>query len=463
MRLSLGVALIKDAAGSEKGVRCKPYDYTGLNIQTMKKYEEAKKKEIQAVKNADTEALRKKWTADFRVEDKLYLDDPITRCKGIKDSTMNKFPEDLRTVKAIIDNKDEANRWNEIVRNTPGIGAKTVEKLIADCQERHLNETTPPPPVEHWKQANPYASKYGIEADEWGEPKWEVEMRKKIKSSEKIVSITELVKHIVIESKKVFNGDTNWYFYHDALTQLVNKDTREWMKKTKIPGEDTCIYDRWIKPELGISDNIKTGSGYSYAWAPPGNSPELMPLDNSLNRDVHTSVMAHFMYSLLLNDDDKRKFSLKTPAKARNAYMRVFDPKDGVSPPSNRIAQDVKKSIEALVSIAKAEGAYVEGLATQHRGHRYEVVEKKKAGGPRTRKEFPIDLDEFCNTEGIEVGDIDFDITSFEPSKYHPDLRAALKSKCQPEDALNFHLEALRKQMAPNSTTNSASGTDVRP
>ena len=227
------------------------------------------------------------------------------------------------------------------------------------------------------------------------------------------------------------------------------------MKRTLVPGEDKCIFDRWIKPELGISDNIKTGSGYSYAWAPPGNSPELMPLDNSLNRDVHTSVMAHVMYSLLLPEQDERKFTLKTPAKARDAYMRVFDPIDGVSPPSNRIDQDVTKSIDALVKIAEAKGAYVEGLATQHRGHRYEAVEKKKAGGKRTRVEFPIDLDGICNTDDVDAEDIDFDIYSFDPKKFHQDLRQALCARGDPEEVLKIHLEALGKKSAPNNDTNS--------
>ena len=58
------------------------------------------------------------------------------------------------------------------------------------------------------------------------------------------------------------------------------------MKETLIPGEEKNIYDRWVKPEDGLNDAF----GKRWWARPVGDSPELMPLDNSLNQDIHESV-----------------------------------------------------------------------------------------------------------------------------------------------------------------------------
>jgi hypothetical protein len=43
-----------------------------------------------------------------------------------------------------------------------------------------------------------------------------------------------------------------------ALTlKMRDEDTSTediWMRTTKIPGEDTVVYKRWIKPENGLND-----------------------------------------------------------------------------------------------------------------------------------------------------------------------------------------------------------------
>ena len=52
----------------------------------------------------------------------------------------------------------------------------------------------------------------------------------------------------------------------------------EWMKTQVLDG--VTYYDRWIKPMEGLN------TGTVYAGRPPGNGPELMPWDASLNQDV---------------------------------------------------------------------------------------------------------------------------------------------------------------------------------
>ena len=74
--------------------------------------------------------------------------------------------------------------------------------------------------------------------------------------------------------------EDNWMFYHDALTQLKCKRAKAWM-------ETKGYLKRWVLPVNGLND------GTVYAGRPVGNSPELMPLDCSLFKDVDDAVARH--------------------------------------------------------------------------------------------------------------------------------------------------------------------------
>ena len=59
--------------------------------------------------------------------------------------------------------------------------------------------------------------------------------------------VTELVTKMHDRTKNAFIGTTHeddWFFYHDALSQMTAKKTVEWMK-TK------GYYKRWLIPQLG--------------------------------------------------------------------------------------------------------------------------------------------------------------------------------------------------------------------
>lgn len=81
-----------------------------------------------------------------------------------------------------------------------------------------------------------------------------------------------------------------------------------------------------------------------YKGRPVGNSPELMPWDSSLNKDVHDSFNLHQAYTSNLLKDDIRKFSLATISFMNDGYRRILDntldPNEGV-PCSWRIIEDV--------------------------------------------------------------------------------------------------------------------------
>jgi hypothetical protein len=269
--------------------------------------------------------------------------------------------------------------------------------LLERCMEKskHVSPCNAPAVIYYIDAENPYAAKFGTDVNEWGKEAWV----KQIKTSSAFTGvrcITDLVKHMVIKTKKCYKNTSyqnTYHSYHDALLQLTHDTTVEWMMKTKIPDENTVVYKRWIKPENGLNDSF----GPRWKQRPIGNSPELMPLDNSLNQDVHGSVRKHAVMSLRLCTEWRNDslFSMATPKEASHAYRRIFDPTTGVAPKPERIVQDVKKVMNALQVIFDAEGVYVPGLAggrTPGGRHTATTEGKKPRGGTRVRMEFQYAL-----------------------------------------------------------------------
>ena len=123
--------------------------------------------------------------------------------------------------------------------------------------------------LNHTKVANPYKSKYG-------EEEWE----KRLKESSGInryCSVMDLAEYMVAEGYQLF-PDGRFWFSHNALSLSTAKQTRKEM-------EEKGYLKHWILPKLGV--NKKT----IYAERPPGNSPEMMPWECSLNNDRVEAVM----------------------------------------------------------------------------------------------------------------------------------------------------------------------------
>ena len=73
-------------------------------------------------------------------------------------------------------------------------------------------------------------------------------------------------------------------------------------------------YHRWLLPMDGLQEGIP------YAGRPVGNSPEFMPLENSLNREILHCLCFHCVLSRFVldregNDEEERnmQFSFSTP------------------------------------------------------------------------------------------------------------------------------------------------------
>ena len=115
--------------------------------------------------------------------------------------------------------------------------------------------------------------------------------------------------------------------------------------------------------------------GTPYAGRPVGNSPDFMPLDNSLNRDILHCLRFHCVLIRLVldgegTDEEERnmQFSFSTPREIARGMKRIWESKMG-TPSSARIIEDVDLALKALEIVYLSNGASVEGLADRN-GHR---------------------------------------------------------------------------------------------
>ena len=290
-RFSFGVA--KVAKVNEEvpvGVRMEEINYTGKNIVTIEVFEKAIKEEISRVKGL-TGGDSSIWVKNHRPAEEVWEEDAVTKLPGAggkKGDTL--VTAGIKTVKDIVGMSDEELKLKKV--NCDGISLKKLtewSKLIP-------HPGACPHVVQDYRlEPNPYLARYGI--DNW---------RQQIESSlfmRKYMCITELVTKIYERSKLAFQGTTHqddWFFYHDALSQMTAKSTVQWMKQKNY-------YKRWLIPQNGLN------AGTRYENRPVGNRPEFMPLDNSLNADIQYSLSLHCALTAHLNDEDDRKFSMRTP------------------------------------------------------------------------------------------------------------------------------------------------------
>ena len=117
------------------------------------------------------------------------------------------------------------------------------------------------------------------------------------------------------------------FIFHDALVLMTEKETIKWMKW------NNCFH-LWLLPMNGLQD------GTPYDGRPVGNSPEFMPLDNSLNRDILHILRFHCVLSHFYLDGEG------TDKEERNMRFSLSTPKE--IPSLERIIQDVDLALKAL-------------------------------------------------------------------------------------------------------------------
>ena len=96
--------------------------------------------------------------------------------------------------------------------------------------------------------------------------------------------------------------EQDWIFYHNTLSLMTSKECQEWMEKNQG----------------------------AYFGRPVGNSPEFMPLDMSLNKDIKEALKYHMIMTKHLPDEHVSKFSMSTPKNISRAILRIVDLNDVV-------------------------------------------------------------------------------------------------------------------------------------
>ena len=250
-----------------------------------------------------------------------------------------------------------------LTNSEKGLSKKKLEQLYEQAGNAKAGSPPTALVVDHTNAENPYLSLYG-------EKEWE-EKVSKCAHMKKYKCITTLVTHIHDYSAQVMKGtkhEKDWLFYHDALSLMTAKATIAWMKEKEI-------YHRWLLL-MGIN------KGTCFFGRTIGNSPEMMPLDSTLNADVDGSVRYHISLTTHLPEDDIRKFSMSTPKRGSRAYHRIWEE----VPCSRRIIEDTDWFLTAIQVISDHDGKAVAGLGSR-KGHRNEETRSlKKKGGIRIKK-----------------------------------------------------------------------------
>ena len=380
-RYSMGVCMVpyKDEKGIErnKGIRLDPYLYSGSNIITLSIYNTKKSNTFQLIRcMPDAEAKAKGWVGTHkRPKDynELYMQDTLACIPGIGAAIEAKLVvHDINLVQDLA-SLDDCMLYT--LSSMSRISKKRLLTFRDRARQAKQGYSFYPQRYDYRYEPNPFESRYGQD--------WEKNfLSNKMSGMRGKVCVTHLVQHIDSTTRAAYKGtkyESTYLWSHDALTQMFDKTCIEWMKKERY-------YERWLKPEMGISEEVfwqKEGileSSKRYNGRPVGNSPELMPLDNSLFRDFRASLNLHIGLTAHLPDTDVRKFCKSTPNRLDKAVLKIWNPEIGISPRPCRIVQDISRITSACTQIVEFGGGEVPGLAERN-GHR-----RKRAGTKNDRR-----------------------------------------------------------------------------
>ena len=169
----------------------------------------------------------------------------------------------------------------------------------------------------------------------------------KLKSStemSKLFCIAYLIRFTMNESDKLTKGSEHkddFFIVHDAMVLIIAKETMNCMRQNGY-------LHRWLLPLNGLQD------GTPYAGRTVGKSPEFMPVDNSLNREILHSFHMHSVLSRYIVDGEETTeeernmcFSYSTPREIARGLRCIWDSKMGTLS-LVRIIEDVDLALKVL-------------------------------------------------------------------------------------------------------------------
>ena len=188
-----------------------------------------------------------------------------------------------------------------------------LDHVVSDKPSNRPNK------IDYRKNPNPYESRYGLD--------WRMEVNKS-SFLRCYACVSNIIEHMVSETKRVFKGTTHknsYLFYYDALSLMTEKENCKWTKEKGYK-------EMWILPEIDLFASNPVLK--CYRGRPPENSPELCNIDSCLNEYFHKAVDCNVWYKNPLHQLYPNFFSIATTKKRTSAYLQNFDPIDGVSPSS---------------------------------------------------------------------------------------------------------------------------------
>ena len=271
----------------------------------------------------------KKWVtyaypSDYN-SNSIFDLDSIFILKQIEKAVCQRLKEE-KGILCVKDLKVWENKSNNELKllKVYGLSIQTFKNAILQSLKALPGSRPRPTVINHAEMPNPYESLYGSE--------WK-QVILKTATMKRFILSNRLVKQIYENTKKVFSGSmykNNFYFYHDTLSLMTSHSCKECMTRTGI-------INHWVLPQKDINKQTK------YFNRPVGNSPEVMPMDSNLNKDLHEGVNWLCCITNRPDNTDQRKFSKTVPKRMLSAYARAWDTSllpEGY-PSAKRIVQDI--------------------------------------------------------------------------------------------------------------------------
>mmetsp|Transcript_32653 Transcript_32653/g.64725 ORF Transcript_32653/g.64725 Transcript_32653/m.64725 type:complete len:231 (+) Transcript_32653:1189-1881(+) len=208
------------------------------------------------------------WCEGAIEDQNLYWDSKITTLPGVS-KTKGTLLE-AAGFHILSDLRNMTQQRRKELLNVKSVGHKTVQKWEKKLEEIAGDTAIEPPQhlIDHRLAENPY---------------------------------------IYTETENIMKGtphEKDWYFFHDALSLMTSADPIAWMERMGY-------YDRWLLPKFDLLE------GTIYHRSLPGDSPECMPMDNVLNKNIDDAAICHVAVTIHLSKTDPRKYSLATHTQLR--------------------------------------------------------------------------------------------------------------------------------------------------
>ena len=341
VRFCLGVFLKKNEAGNVTGERLPIFDYTEKRIIAIERRDKLRLLAMMHVKKVNRGSKTSVWVECSRVPGAIYRDDAVNVVKEIGKETHKRLKAEKICTVQNLKSMTDAESDILIAKGSLRVSKTKLEKFREDAR-KCLDEDSPVP-IDHRNADNPYLSRFG--------DRWEIEIDRLAMAGK--ICITEMIDHIFEESRKALGED--YLVYHDALSLMTGSSAVNYMKRKGY-------YKHWILPQLDLM-NDGTGELKSYANRPVGNSPEIMPLDCSLNAQLHRAVRQHIELTQIYTKEEHKalKFSMATPIAGVSAYHRVWS----IHPTASNIKKDILKVFVSARTIFEKKGCIVPGLGNR--------------------------------------------------------------------------------------------------